>query len=54
MSSLSMSDPSFESEAYGSIKNSINLDIDLLSKTYHEIPKDKKVIVYCDTGTKRV
>jgi len=44
--------PAFESEAYGSIKNSINLDIDQLSKTYHEIPKDKKVIVYCDTGTK--
>jgi NADPH-dependent 2,4-dienoyl-CoA reductase/sulfur reductase-like enzyme/rhodanese-related sulfurtransferase len=44
--------PAFESEAYGSIKNSIHLDIDQLSKTYHEIPKDKKVIVYCDTGTK--
>jgi NADPH-dependent 2,4-dienoyl-CoA reductase/sulfur reductase-like enzyme/rhodanese-related sulfurtransferase len=44
--------PNFESEAYGSIRNSINLDIDQLSKTYHEIPKDKKVIVYCDTGTK--
>lgn len=44
--------PAFESEAYGSIKNSINLDIDQLSKTYQDIPKDKKVIVYCDTGTK--
>lgn len=44
--------PAFESEAYGSIKNSINLDIDKLSETYTQIPKDKKVIVYCDTGTK--
>jgi len=44
--------PMFESDAYGKIKNSINLDIDKLSQTYQEIPQHQKVIVYCDTGIK--
>jgi NADPH-dependent 2,4-dienoyl-CoA reductase/sulfur reductase-like enzyme/rhodanese-related sulfurtransferase len=43
---------SFEKDAYGSIRNSLNLDIDQLALTYHQIPKDKLVVVYCDTGTK--
>ncbi|MDZ4197312.1 MAG: FAD-dependent oxidoreductase [Candidatus Izemoplasmatales bacterium] len=43
---------SFESNAFGSIRNSINLDIDQLSHTYHQLPKDKLLVVYCDTGAK--
>jgi len=41
---------SFESDAYGSIKNSMNLDLDQLAHTYTQIPKDKKIITYCDNG----
>jgi NADPH-dependent 2,4-dienoyl-CoA reductase/sulfur reductase-like enzyme/rhodanese-related sulfurtransferase len=42
----------FESDAYGRIQNSINLDVDKLSQTYIEIPQHQKVIVYCDNGIK--
>ena len=44
--------PPFERDAYGYIQNSISIDIDKLSVDYEMIPKDKKLVVYCDTGTK--
>jgi rhodanese-related sulfurtransferase len=43
---------SFEREAYGYIKDSINLDVDQLAQTYQQLPKHKKIITYCDIGTK--
>ncbi|TNF08460.1 MAG: CoA-disulfide reductase, partial [Bacillota bacterium] len=43
---------SFEREAYGYIKDSINLDVDQLAQTYEQLPKNKKIITYCDIGTK--
>ena len=42
----------FEREAYGHIKGSIHVDLDLLSNEYINIPRDKKIIVYCETGTR--
>ncbi|MDX9691960.1 MAG: FAD-dependent oxidoreductase [Acholeplasmataceae bacterium] len=42
----------FEREAYGYIKNSIHLDIDQMANNFELIPKDKKIILYCDSGTR--
>jgi len=40
----------FESQAQGTLSNAINVDLDQLPKTFESIPKDKKVIVFCDNG----
>ena len=40
----------FESQAQGTLSNAMNVDLDQLSKTFESIPKDKKVIVFCDNG----
>jgi len=42
----------FEREANGYIINSIHFDVDTLDQTYKDIPKDKKIILYCDSGTR--
>ena len=44
--------PIMERMAYGHIEGDIHVDIDELYHRHHEIPKDKKVIVYCDTGSR--
>lgn len=38
--------------SYGYIKDSIHIDINSLSKNYEIIPKSKKIIVYCQSGTR--
>lgn len=38
--------------SYGYIKDSIHIDINSLSKNYEIIPKNKKIIVYCQSGTR--
>ncbi len=38
--------------SYGFIKDSIHIDINQLSKQYELIPKDKKIITYCQSGTR--
>jgi len=43
---------SFERDAYGYIKSSINIDVDQIPYTYRTLPKEKKIIIYCDLGTK--
>ena len=40
----------FESQAQGTLSNAMNVDLDQLPKTFESIPKDKKVIVFCDNG----
>lgn len=40
----------FESEAQGTIPNALNVDLDQIQETYTMIPKDKKVVVFCDNG----
>lgn len=40
----------FEKEAQGSLPNAINVDLDQLPQRYSSIPKDKKIIVFCDNG----
>jgi NADPH-dependent 2,4-dienoyl-CoA reductase/sulfur reductase-like enzyme/rhodanese-related sulfurtransferase len=44
--------PMMERMAYGHIPNDIHIDIDELYAKKDTIPKDKKVIVYCDAGSK--
>ncbi|MFZ9197606.1 MAG: FAD-dependent oxidoreductase [Bacilli bacterium] len=44
--------PMMERMAYGHIPNDIHIDLDELYAKKHTIPKDKKVIVYCDAGSK--
>ena len=40
----------FEKEAQGYIQGSLNVDLDQLPQLYTSIPKDKRIIVYCDNG----
>ena len=40
----------FETQAQGTLSNAMNVDLDQLPKTFESIPKDKKVIVFCDNG----
>ena len=40
----------FEKEAQGSLPNAMNVDLDQLPQRYSSIPKDKKIIVFCDNG----
>ena len=40
----------FESMAQGTLPNAINVPLDQITDMYMMIPKDKKVIVFCDTG----
>jgi rhodanese-related sulfurtransferase len=40
----------FEKEAQGYIQGSLNVDLDQLPQLYTSIPKDKKIVVYCDNG----
>ena len=42
----------FERDAYGYIKSSINIDVDQIPYSYETLPKEKKIIIYCDLGTK--
>lgn len=42
----------FERDANGYIKDSLHFDLDTLDQTYQDIPKDKKIILYCDSGTR--
>lgn len=44
--------PIMERMAYGHIEGDHHLDIDELSTSYQTIPMDKKIIVYCDTGSR--
>ena len=44
--------PIMERMAYGHIEGDHHLDIDELSTSYPSIPKDRKIIVYCDTGSR--
>jgi NADPH-dependent 2,4-dienoyl-CoA reductase/sulfur reductase-like enzyme/rhodanese-related sulfurtransferase len=38
--------------AYGHIANDVHMDIDVFYKQYSSLPKDKKIVVYCDVGSK--
>jgi NADPH-dependent 2,4-dienoyl-CoA reductase/sulfur reductase-like enzyme/rhodanese-related sulfurtransferase len=40
----------YETQAQGTLSNAMNVDLDQLPKTFESIPKDKKVIVFCDNG----
>lgn len=40
----------FESMAQGTLSNALNVELDQIKETYSMIPKDKKVIVFCDNG----
>jgi NADPH-dependent 2,4-dienoyl-CoA reductase/sulfur reductase-like enzyme/rhodanese-related sulfurtransferase len=40
----------FESAADGTLPNAINVDIDQIHSQYTIIPKDKKIIVFCEKG----
>lgn len=40
----------FESTAQGTIPNALNVDLDQIRELYTQIPKDKKVVVFCDNG----
>lgn len=40
----------FESMAQGTLPNAINIPLDQITDMYTMIPKDKKVITFCDTG----
>jgi NADPH-dependent 2,4-dienoyl-CoA reductase/sulfur reductase-like enzyme/rhodanese-related sulfurtransferase len=40
----------FESQAQGSLPNAIVVDLDQIKDDYTMIPKDKKVVVFCDNG----
>ena len=40
----------FESQAQGTLPNAMNVDLDQLPATFESIPKDKKIIVFCDNG----
>lgn len=42
----------FERDANGYIQESLHLDIEQLYERYQELPKDKKIITYCDLGPK--
>ncbi len=44
--------PAMERMAYGHFENDIHLDIDTLSATKSTLPKGKKILIYCDTGSK--
>jgi NADPH-dependent 2,4-dienoyl-CoA reductase/sulfur reductase-like enzyme/rhodanese-related sulfurtransferase len=44
--------PIMERMAYGHIEGDHHLDIDELSSSYQTIPKDRNIIVYCDTGSR--
>lgn len=41
-----------EREGFGYIEGSMHIDIDELYLRYQEIPKDKKLVVYCQSGTR--
>lgn len=38
--------------SHGYIEGSINIDISELYQRYHEIPKDRKIVAYCESGTR--
>lgn len=40
----------FESAAQGSLPNALNVDLDQIKDLYTQIPKDKKIVVFCDNG----
>ena len=40
----------FESQAQGTLPNAMNVDLDQLPAMFESIPKDKKIIVFCDNG----
>lgn len=42
----------FERDAYGFIHPSINIDVDQVPNHMDKLPKDKKIIIYCETGTR--
>lgn len=44
--------PAMERMAYGHLKGDLHLELDNLYDQSGKIPKDKPVIVYCDTGSK--
>lgn len=43
---------SFEREINGFIRGSIHMDVEQLYDRYEELPKDKKIVTYCDLGPK--
>ncbi len=43
---------SFEREAQGYIENSLHIDLDQLKDQYETLPKDQRIIIYCETGTR--
>lgn len=38
--------------SHGYIEGSIHIDINELYHRYHEIPKDRKIVAYCESGTR--
>ncbi len=38
--------------SHGYIEGSIHIDISELYQRYHEIPKDRKIVAYCESGTR--
>jgi NADPH-dependent 2,4-dienoyl-CoA reductase/sulfur reductase-like enzyme/rhodanese-related sulfurtransferase len=42
----------FEREAQGYIENSLHIDLDQLKDQYKTLPKDQRIIIYCETGTR--
>lgn len=41
-----------ERQGFGYIEGSMHIDIDELYMKYNDIPKDKKIVVYCQSGTR--
>jgi rhodanese-related sulfurtransferase len=44
--------PAMERLAYGHIENDVHIDIDVFYEQHISLPKNKKIIVYCDVGSK--
>jgi rhodanese-related sulfurtransferase len=44
--------PAMERMAYGHFPDDIHLELDDVYTKIHTLPKDKKIVVYCDSGSK--